>query len=174
MPNLPYSGLAGRSSLFAYCVKTTFPCRTQSLEFLHFAPFQEERNRDSWDSALLAKRPGFGATQKVRVALETDTEQQKPAEIKVTNPGCGCQKILAGEGSDKGWRMQKSLGKGLSSPFSHPLPWRFVQESLRKELCPKETHVVPQGWHSPSTAAADPLSSCCVLLACTEPRNQPG
>lgn len=166
LPNFPYSGLAGRSALFAYCVKTTFPCTAQTSEFLHFVPFQEERHRDSWDSALLAKRPGFGATQKLRVALETDTEQQQPAEIKVTNPGCSCQKILAGEGSGKRWRMQKSPGKGLSSPFSHPLPWRLIQESLRKELCPEETLVAPQGVHS----SADPLSSCCVLLACTEPR----
>lgn len=40
----------------------------------------------------------------------------------------------------------------MSSPFSHSLPWRLVQESLGKELCPTETPVLPQCM--PSTATA--------------------
>lgn len=121
--------------LFAHCVKATFPSTASTgIPSLCALPGGKEQGFLGL-SALLAKRPGFGATRKVRVALETDTEQQQPAKIKVTNPGCSCQKILAGEGSSKGWRMQKSLGKGVSSPFSHSLPWRRIQESLGKELC---------------------------------------
>lgn len=77
VPHLPFSALAVRSSLFAICVKATFPSTAEAgIPSLCALPRGKELR--FWGSALLARRAGLGATQKSRVALETDTEQQQP------------------------------------------------------------------------------------------------